>query len=68
MSVKKLQQERARTAQYRFYAFSGVKTGAYRIVVCDGEADPKAIAKFKDSKDAEMFLEARRNLYISTGE
>ena len=66
--IKELSLERAKTAQYRFYTFSSIKTGQYRIVVCDGEADPKAIAKFRNLRDAEIFLEARRNLYIGTGE
>lgn len=63
-----IESERIRTAQHRFFIFTGSIRDTYRFSVCDGEAEPKTIARFKDEYDAETFLVSRRNRYVEQGE
>jgi len=60
--------ERAKTAQYRFYLYTGKLSDKYPYSICDAQAEPKTLAKVKDRNLAERFLETRRQLYVQTGE
>jgi len=68
MTLRVRATERQKTARLRFYCYTGKLHETYPYVICDAEKEPKAIARFKNSCDAGLFLEARRDQYIKTGE
>lgn len=65
-----IQIERERTADHRFYLFTKLtgKPQTYQHTVCDRGCRPSSLAKFKSARDADLFLRARREHYIRTGE
>lgn len=59
-----IQEERVKTAKYRFYYYILEKEKSYKHVIADREQEPKSIAKFKTPEDAELFLIMVRERYI----
>jgi hypothetical protein len=60
--------ERANTAKLRFYVFQTISVREkFRYLVCDGQAPTgsKTLAKFREERQAEMFVRLIRAQYVS---
>jgi hypothetical protein len=67
VTSEELRRERQRTALYRFYVYT-TDHDQYPHSVLDRALGVKTIAKFKERKQALLFLDARKAEYIETGE
>ena len=49
--------------EYRFFKYVGKGSDKYPFSVCDAEAKPKTIARFKSALDADLFLSVLHDKY-----
>lgn len=62
--VSELTSERSATAKLRYFVYRGLIGDKYRFSVCDAEANPKTIARFKSEEHAERFRRLIASDYI----